>query len=565
MHIDAFALGGYRSFGEKQVIGPLSKINFFVGRNNCGKSNILRFINDYYASVYNGIGKGTRTQFSLEDFEQHKGQHSKFSFSVGVSQHGELFSRFQNRIESDHGIVNELYDQAADEDDLIWIGAEDTNLTFDEEQLSAGLHQRTVRKVARHALGLIGGRREKKRSRVVSQFFTLPKATFDTMMVPAFRKVGDMGSSIDGLKGDGIIDHLARLQSPTLDNLKNEQDFDSINRFVKKVLGNESAEIRIPHNRNRIQVKMDGKTLPLASLGTGVHEVVILASVATVASDKVICMEEPELHLHPLLQRKLISYLRETTENQYFISTHSTHILDVEDSSVFHITHDGTESVVDAALTPRDRAGICRDLGYRASDLIQSNCVIWVEGPSDRVYLNHWLQAVDANLKEGLHYSIMFYGGRLLSHLTPSDPEVEDFISLRRLNRNLAVVIDSDKTSAQKQVNDTKKRVRDAFFDGPGFAWITEGREIENYVAEDLLFDAIQEVHSSVYSLLDTGKYAHKYEYRVRQNDEPKKIDKVKVAHEVAKKPAELNVLDLQERIEELVGLIRQANGERLT
>ena len=61
---------------------------------------------------------------------------------------------------------------------------------------------------------------------------------------------------------------------------------------------------------------------------------------------------------------------------------------------------------------------------------MQANSVIWVEGPTDRIYLNHWIQPVDPALKEGLHYSIMFYGGRLLSHLTANDPEVDEFISL---------------------------------------------------------------------------------------------------------------------------------------
>lgn len=36
---------GYRSIGEKPVLlYPLKKVNLFVGPNNCGKSNILRYI-----------------------------------------------------------------------------------------------------------------------------------------------------------------------------------------------------------------------------------------------------------------------------------------------------------------------------------------------------------------------------------------------------------------------------------------------------------------------------------------------------------------------------------------
>ena len=30
------------------------------------------------------------------------------------------------------------------------------------------------------------------------------------------------------------------------------------------------------------------------------------------------------------------------------------------------------------------------DLDVRASDLLQSNGIIWVEGPSDRIYIKRW-------------------------------------------------------------------------------------------------------------------------------------------------------------------------------
>ena len=45
MIIDGFSISGYRSFGEEPVkIEDLAQINMFVGKNNCGKSNILRFV-----------------------------------------------------------------------------------------------------------------------------------------------------------------------------------------------------------------------------------------------------------------------------------------------------------------------------------------------------------------------------------------------------------------------------------------------------------------------------------------------------------------------------------------
>jgi len=42
--LDGIAISGYRSFGDKLVkINDLQKINIFIGKNNSGKSNVLRF------------------------------------------------------------------------------------------------------------------------------------------------------------------------------------------------------------------------------------------------------------------------------------------------------------------------------------------------------------------------------------------------------------------------------------------------------------------------------------------------------------------------------------------
>ena len=60
----------------------------------------------------------------------------------------------------------------------------------------------------------------------------------------------------------------------------------------------------------------------------------------------------------------------------------------------------------------------------------------------------------------------MFYGGRLLSHLSAVDPEVEDYISLRRLNRNLVILMDSDRGKNGARINETKRRVRGEFDQG---------------------------------------------------------------------------------------------------
>ena len=196
-----------------------------------------------------------------------------------------------------------------------------------------------------------------------------------------------------------------------------------------------------------------------------------------------------------------------------------------------------------------------------ASDIVQANCIVWVEGPSDRIYIRHWLQSLDFDLEEGIHYSIMFYGGRLLSHLTANDPDVEDFISLRRLNRYMAVVIDSDRRNSTARINDTKRRVRDELHAGPGFAWVTKGREIENYVEDNILLQAVASVERRAIKLGRTNEYSKPLTCVDARGKELQPPDKIKVARAVTSMAAHLDVLDLRKQITRLARFIQDANG----
>jgi len=57
MSLKGFGFSGYRSFGDKlAVIAPLKKINFIIGKNNSGKSNIVYFLKKHLAEVVTRIG-----------------------------------------------------------------------------------------------------------------------------------------------------------------------------------------------------------------------------------------------------------------------------------------------------------------------------------------------------------------------------------------------------------------------------------------------------------------------------------------------------------------------------
>lgn len=207
--------------------------------------------------------------------------------------------------------------------------------------------------------------------------------------------------------------------------------------------------------------------------------------------------EEIENNLHPALQRRLFLYLKEialSCDTHFFLTTHSNVVIDLfsrdQNAQILHVTHNGIEAKTNRVSAYLDRQGILDDLDVRASDLLQSNGVVWVEGPSDRLYFNRWIELwSNGSLCEGAHYQCVFYGGRLLAHLTAETTKEEQnaLIHILTVNRNSIIIIDSDKKNKLQRLNDTKKRIKSEFSQIGAICWITKGKEIENYIPEDAL------------------------------------------------------------------------------
>ncbi|MYH27987.1 MAG: ATP-binding protein [Acidobacteria bacterium] len=261
--------------------------------------------------------------------------------------------------------------------------------------------------------------------------------------------------------------------------------------------------------------------VPLSESGSGLKTVLLVLLNLLVMPDVddkeksqfVFAFEELENNLHPALLRRLFRYIEDyavTEQATFFLTTHSSTALDffgtLEHAQIVHVIHDGESAHAAPVPTHFERLGVVSELGARPSDLLQANGIVWLEGPSDRVYLNRWIELCsDDRLREGRDYQCAFYGGALLARaqFTPPDEADEELANLLQVNPNVVIVCDSDRSFRPDTLKQRVRRIREEVERIPGgHIWVTRAREIENYLPAGVLEQALGES-----SLPDPGQF----------------------------------------------------------
>jgi predicted ATP-dependent endonuclease of OLD family len=565
MEIINLGIANFKSFDSEGIlIENLSKLNIFIGKNNSGKSNILKFL--YLCSkAIHKENEVRSNRYSLLTSEFNKpenyfnGNKKNPKITISIS-HKDFPKKLQEYTNKDDLLTFKF--------DLLTGGIIENSKMLENLNIQQlySLQNKWSRASKEQLLKLVT---ENIVERILNIFFSFVK---NIIYIPDFRQITeqekDAETNIEN--GQNIISEISKMQNPELNEFNKKEKFYKIKDFLLKELLEESdASIEITHKKNNIILNLYGPNLPYKSFGTGIHELIIICKVLASYEKSIVCIEEPEIHLHPYLQRKFINLLINKTDNIYFITTHSNVFLDFNQNiSIYHVTHNRSETSVSHVNSDKKCYSILEDLGYKASDLLQANGIIWIEGPSDRIFLKRWIELLGKDFIEGIHYTIMFYGGRLLNHVSMKCQQflTGEFISLLRINRNAMIIIDSDKINPEDPINETKKRIENETEEGN--CWITKGREIENYLTENTMNKWLKGKYSDIpeSEIKFKGNKNKKLEEIIANSNKKIKIkykvNKVKDAKEIIEyiDDKELNILDLKERFNFLIKNIEEWN-----
>lgn len=541
----------YEMYGqEEKEMSNLSKINILVGTNNSGKSRMLRLLLSDKELLF------TPANFDLKKLNEVFDDFKKAILALLKKHNFDGFGKLQkDSIENipSYRFIKDADNYLSDFHTLIQYAKEAQSVT---SYSSSGTHitNETAMKSCRKRFQEIALEAEAALNDLVKE----KKIEFRRVYIPTLR----------GLRGFEVNEdyYLTRTKKDYFSEDENLEIFTGLNLYeeVKRLLlGNledreriadfqkfigesffEGQEIALIPNVDSdvLFVKIGNEhERPIYGLGDGIQSLIILTfPLFKYKGDRLLFfIEEPELYLHPGMQRKFLEIITQQDFDgyQYFLTTHSNHFLDLtldmEKMSVYSFSKELEEVdsrernanfVIENVSNEDDN--VLKMLGVRNSAVLLSNCTIWVEGITDRYYIRHFLNLYQNFLnkrqryKEDIHYSFVEYSGNNITHwsfLDDNEEEKEEtFNSIKESRVCGSLFLITDKDSKEKETRQLKltKALGERYY-------CLNCREIENILSASTLKEVIasyeqveveqlelsQEFTSSTYESLLLGNF----------------------------------------------------------
>ena len=535
-----------RRSGDQKRLESLSRINLFVGANNSGKSRFMRELarikklefvpggltDDWHAlrrEFYNGL-TAFYTQQNVTEPRVPLPNLTQIPIFDLIQEGESPFWRL-------HDLIKDLA-KAESKEKISYTYQSHTN----RDILWATVHNL--------ALTLL------PRAEQLVQKFP-KKHEFSRVYLPTLRGLRRLGnaedvygdqtrldyfnpseSNVTVFTGQTLYEDIKKLLLGTLEDREIVGDFQN---FLGKAFFHGQPVALIPrHGSNALHVKIGQETeYPIHELGDGIQAIITLTFPLFRARWQylLVFIEEPELFLHPGLQRLFLNVLTDTADFgnfQYFVATHSNHFLDLtldlDEISVFTFRKEFDDTlakeknarfVVENVSNEDDQT--LQLLGVKNSSVFFSNCTIWVERITDRRYISKYIslyedflndqaqaagQSSSQRFKQDLHYSFVEYSGGNITHWSFLDDET-DAVVVERVCAKLFLITDKDEAKAERHEKLKKKL-------GDRYCCLTS-REIENLLAPDILGQIVWEyegeqvelakVNQSTYAEKPLGKF----------------------------------------------------------
>lgn len=520
-----------------QII-EIKRLNFFIGKNNAGKSRFLRSLYPCKASTsafnkYN-YSKSFFKELTEDFLDQLK---SKNIVTYENKECGPIAEQFKS--------LRDRSDELIDSDEKFTNFAEQNACYFTYYKY----YIPTLRGLRNfNNLQSIDNSHFQYKERTIKDYFRKIEErenanSQDDFALHESEKVNLQKTVITGEDFYETLSHYSNGEEHQWSMI---EDYEKIlskyffdNKRVKLTAKNNKE---VPHYNKTVDIKIgDEPQLPIYHLGDGLQQVIILTYQAFITKKETnaFFIEEPELHMHAGMLRQLMNFYLNETDHYYFFTTHSNHLLDMADESDQVIiqkfvkkpkTNEPKKFSFEIHRCDRDR-DLLASLGVKPSSVYLANCTIWVEGITDRLYITKYMEKYLNDLKKSTiqeeqqrhskhqrfmpnyHYAFIEYAGSNLTHWNFSDNSINPIedkgLSAKSVVSDILLIADGDIKSKKSRVNALYKDLKE------NQTFILNCKETENTLPKDSIICVAKNRFSRMKNETKAGFYIDKLDHGI--------------------------------------------------
>lgn len=434
MNICKLKIKNYKSIKDSGEVIIDDKIMAFIGQNNAGKSAILDAIQCVFPS--------TKKVVNRSDF--HKGTHDNIEICIwfnGVTEEYLEEKLYADSITKLADRVKKLEESGATEDKIEdarkkVYEAKEQKLSEVKELYQISDNTMCVKMVVTNA-DRIGTKyfvdteavkeiKETELKKILPSLKVIPAirdpknestAGSNSYLKELIAMLDDNMTTGISIAGSGTVSY-NELNSIIADESARrcQSISSSITGYYNDAIGVKDFEVIVSSDVNitkgttyytKILDKSTNIESDILNCGTGYQSMIILSileayvELAQKKTEYILIIEEPEVYLHPSLQRKMIdTLLMISVNNQVLFSSHSPITVGkMERSQIRLVKREGGEAII-SDITISD---VIKELGIRADDILINKGIIFVEGRDDKAVVECILNKLHKGASEEIN------------------------------------------------------------------------------------------------------------------------------------------------------------------
>lgn len=466
MRLRTFYVKSYRSIVEA-TLDDLQQYCVIVGPNNSGKSNLLRAI---YISLSIALeGDFQRARRNRQYSYAYRGENYNWARDIPVSM----------KDDKSASTTFKLTFEFSDEEKVDFKNKFGINLSKSLQMKFQLFANRTEYNI------IMPGRAKKPMEEKMQEIGLFIRSKLDYEYIPCVRSTDLtaeyfsklLNKELQQIESDPVyqecIARILELQKPVVNTLERKLT-SSLRTFLPDITAVKLQEdldyidTRLkfyPSRMRGIPIDIDdGSLTSIENKGDGIKSLVAIGLIESMSFDNlqgrslILCIEEPEAHLHPDAVHSLRNVLFEIAERegvQVIMSTHSPILIDRNDVSNNVVVSHNHRVVACSSIEE-----VRETLGVRLTDNLSASKIVLVEGESDKRYIEALCKSLDAGLAakiescalriENVHsaskmdYQVRLYNSMAVSTLVLLDMDDSGIASYQQLI--------SSKTKPQSEV-----------------------------------------------------------------------------------------------------------------